>query len=142
MDVDLEPIIGGLTALIVFLALSTPIIVVGVIYYLKQRLEHKQIIAAIEKGTPLSELKPVRPAKPTGPPWIKNLTAGVAMLIIAAGFACIPLLEYDYGQPLAFFIVAVILFAVGISRIIRGLLQRKTQWQIQASDEAVTGGGN
>jgi len=58
---DFEPIIGGLTALIVFIALSTPLIVIGMIYYYKKRLEHKQIMAAIEKGTPLSELRPPKP---------------------------------------------------------------------------------
>jgi hypothetical protein len=44
-------------ALIVALSFL-PVIVVGVVYYLKKRLEHKQIMAAIEKGTPLSELRP------------------------------------------------------------------------------------
>ncbi len=140
MEDILEPIVGGLTALIVFVGLSTPIIVVGVIYYYKKRLEHKQIMAAIEKGTPLSELKP---AKPTGPLWIKNLTSGIAMLIVAAGLACIPLLGHFDGPPgpppFVYFVVAVIFFAIGISRLIRGLLQRKTQQQTQSSDQTDAG---
>jgi hypothetical protein len=119
-----KDIADGITLILVFVALSTPIIIIGLIYYLKKRLEHKQIMAAIEKGTPLSELKP---AKPTGPLWIKNLTFGIAALIIAAGFVCMPLLGYGYDQPLGFYVVAVVLFAIGISRLIRGLLQRKTQ---------------
>lgn len=124
-------IADGITVILVFLGLSAPIIIIGLIYYLKKRLEHKQIMAAIEKGTPLSELKP---AKPTGPLWIKNLTSGIALLILAAGFACIPLLGYSYDDgppPFVFFVVAVVFFAIGISRLIRGLLQRKTQQQIQ-----------
>jgi hypothetical protein len=133
---DLEPIIGGLTALIVFIGLSTPVIVVGVIYYLKKKLEHKRIMAAIEKGTPLSELMLVPPPKPIGPLWIKNLTAGIAMLIIAIGLASMPFLGYFEGPPpFVYFIVAVILFAIGISHIIRGLLQRKIPEQIQPSNQ-------
>jgi len=133
---DLEPIIGGLTALIVFVGLSTPVIVVGVIYYLKKRLEHRQIMLAIEKGTPLSEL---RPAEPIGPLWIKNLTAGIAMLIIAAGLTCMLLIRYpDSSLLFVFLIVAVILFAIGISRLIRGLLQRKTKQEIQSLEQTNT----
>jgi hypothetical protein len=132
---DLEPIIDGLTALIVFVGLSTPIIVVGVIYYLKKRLEHKRIMAAIEKGTPLSEIMPVPPPKPTGPLWIKNLTAGIAMLIIATGLAAMPFLGYFEGPPpFVYFIVAVIFFAIGVSHLIRGLLQRKIPEQFQSSN--------
>jgi len=128
---DFEPIIGGLTALIVFVGLSTPIIVVGVIYYLKKRLAHKQIMAAIEKGTPLSELMLAPPAKPTGSLWIKNLTAGIALLIISAGlvgfrFVCREVMTLP-GEVWGWFFVALILFAIGVSRLMRGLLQRKTE---------------
>lgn len=136
---DLDPIIGGLTALIVFVGLSTPVIVVGVIYYLKKRLEHRQVMAAIEKGTPLSELKP---PKRTGPLWIKNLTAGIALLVVSAGLIGF---RFAYGEAIAlpgelwgWFFVALILFAIGVSRLIRGLLQRKTekaQSQIQPSNQ-------
>ncbi len=124
----LEPIIGGLTVLIIFLGISSPIIVIGLIYYLKRRLEHKQIMAAIEKGTPLSDLKPL---KPTGPLWIKNLTAGIALLIISAGLVGVRLVcngtVIFQGELWGWFFVALILFAIGVSRLIRGLLQRKTE---------------
>ena len=128
----IESIAGGLTVLIIFLGLSSPIIIIGLIYYLKKRLEHKQIIAAIEKGTSLSQLRPV---KPTGPLWIKNLTAGIALLIVAAGIVCIQLATgYDYGQSFGIYFLALILFAFGISRLIRGLLQRKAEKQPQTSN--------
>jgi hypothetical protein len=134
---DLDPIVGGLTAFIVFVGLSTPIIVVGLIYYFKKRLAHKQIMAAIEKGTPLSELVP--PAKPTGPLWIKNLTAGIALLIISAGLVVIGFICCEGEIPddddiWMLFIVGLILFGIGVSHLIRGLLQRKTQQQIQSKD--------
>ncbi len=132
----IEPIIGGLTVLIIFLGLSSPIIIIGLIYHLKKRLEHKQIMAAIEKGTPLSELKP---AKLTGPLWIKNLTAGIALLIFAIGLVCIQLARGCYFESFGFYFLALILFAFGIARLIRGLLQRKTekvQTQIQPSKQS------
>jgi len=126
----LEPIVGGLTVLIIFLGISSPIIIIGLIYYLKKRLEHKQIMAAIEKGTPLSEL---RPPKSAGPAWIKNLTAGIALLIIALGLGVA-----GPGGNVDNFLVFV-LGGVGIAFFIRGLLQRKTQRQIQPSDQSNAG---
>ena len=137
MTEAIEVIGASLGVLIIFLALSSPIIIIGLIYYLKKRLEHKQIMAAIEKGTPLSELKP---AKPAGPVWIKNLTAGIALLIIAVGLICMRLVQgYDYDESFGYLLVGLIFFAFGISRLIRGLLQRKTQRQIQSSDETNAG---
>jgi len=93
-----EPIVGGLTVLIIFLGLSSPIIIIGLVYYLKKRLEHKQIMAAIEKGTPLSEL---RPLKPKGLLWIRSLTAGIAFLVISLPFLYMffaPLFRGDYSK--------------------------------------------
>ena len=124
----LEQIVGGLTVVIIFLGISSPIIIIGLIYYLKRRLEHKQIMAAIEKGTPLSDLKPL---KPTVPLWIKNLTAGIALLIISAGLVGVRLVWNRTailpGELWGWFFVALILFAIGVSRLLRGLLQRRTE---------------
>ncbi len=135
----LEPIAGGLTVLIIFLGLSSPLITIGLIYYFKKRLEHKQIMAAIEKGTPLSELRPVEPAKQAGPLWIKNLTAGIAMIIVGIGLACMPLSGYLIGPPpFVYFVIAVILFAIGISHLVRGLLQHKTEQQTPSNNNRIS----
>jgi hypothetical protein len=114
----------GITVILIFLGISSPLIVIGLVYYLKKRLEHKQILAAIEKGTPLSEL---RPPKPKGPLWIKNLTTGITFLIIAAGFVCIPL------------IFATVFLAIGASALVRGLLQRKYPLQEPPAGQGDTG---
>jgi len=124
-------IADGITVFIIFLGLSSPLIIIGLVYYLKKRLEHKQILAAIEKGTSLAELKPV---KPTGPLWIKNLTAGIALLIFAVGLVCIQLVRGYYFESFGFYFLALILFAFGIARLIRGLLQRKAEKQPQTSN--------
>ena len=121
----------GIEVLIIFVGMSSPLIIIGLIYYLKKRLEHKQILAAIEKGTSLSQLRPVKPA---GPLWIKNLTAGIALLIIAAGLICIQLVRGCHYESFGFYFVALILFALGIARLIRGLLQRKAEKQSRTSN--------
>jgi hypothetical protein len=129
----------GILVFLIFLGMASPVIIIGLIYFLKKRLDHKQVMAAIEKGTPLSDLKP---PKRTGPLWIKNLTAGIALLIISVGIAGVGFVYCDDGIPdenvWGLLIVALILFAIGVSRLIRGLLQRKTekaQRQIQPSNQ-------
>jgi hypothetical protein len=138
----MDDIAGGISVVLIFLGISSPLIIVGLVYYLKKRLEHKQILAAIDKGTPLSE---VRPPKPKGPLWIKNLTTGITFLIIAAGFVCIPLIFHGAMpfQQVGFvhFIVATVFFAIGASSVVRGLLQRKYPPQEPPAGQGNTGEG-
>ena len=99
---------------LIIIALAVPVIVIGVVYYLKKRFEHKQIMEAIEKGTPLSELKP---PKQNGKLWIKNVTIGVALIIIGFG-------AWWTGPGHG-------------SMLVRGLLYRKGQLQSQPSAGSV-----
>jgi len=109
----------------------------GILYsFYRKRLEHKQIMTAMEKGIPLSEVKP---AKPAGSLWVRNLTAGIGLVILAAGFLKLgwegferwigrgpfgspALAEYLHVVP---FVSGVIFLAFGVSRLLRGLLQWK-----------------
>jgi hypothetical protein len=122
-------IVQGITALIVFIGISSPIIVVGVIYYLKKRLEHKQIMAAIEKGTPLSEIMPPKP-KPAGPAWIKYVTTGIMLIIIGLSFTFLnPMHTNDVGT-----LIFAVLCGVGVAMLVRGLLHRKYYLKEPASN--------
>ena len=105
---------------IVFFVFVILIVAMGIFAALyKKRLEHKQIMAAIEKGTPLSDPKP---AKNKGPAWIRNLTAGIALLIIAIGFAyMVRKTQSDTGAALAGFIFC----GLRVCFLIRRLLLRK-----------------
>jgi hypothetical protein len=132
----MDNIAGGITVLLIFVGLSTPIIVLFLYLYLKKRLEHKQIMAAIEKGIAPSTIPAItiKPSKPTSPLWIKNLTAGIALLIIAAGLAIIPLIHHgthgESGNSIKYLIFALIAFAIGISYVIRGILQKQAEKQL------------
>jgi len=124
---DIEAIV---IVLIVFSALTASIVAICLATYSAKKLEHKQIIAAIEKGTPLSELKPLKPA---GLLWIRYLTAGVALLIIGLGFGLMRLNIFTQGGTKLF--IAFVLVAIGMAWLIRGLLYRKYQLRIQSSDK-------
>ena len=122
-------ILTGIMVLIIALGVSSPIIVVGVVYYLKKRLEHKQIMTAIEKGTPLSEIIPPKP-KPVGPAWIKYVSTGIALIIIGLGFTFLKPMHTSHVGSFIF----VVLCGIGIAMLIRGLLHRKYYLKEQASN--------
>jgi len=121
----MEQMLGpSLGVFIIFLGISSPVIVVCVVYYLKKRLEHRQIMAAIEKGTPLSEL---RPPKQNGALWIRSLTFGITLLIIGLGWGFVG--PGGTGNIL----LTIVLVGIGLAWLIRGLLYRKYQPQSQPS---------
>ena len=116
--------------LIVFTSICSPIIIAGLVYYAKKRFEHTQIMAAIEKGTPLSELRPVK--KHTGPAWIRETTSGIAMLIIAVGLTLVIVLMLNFGAPGPFMIlllIPVVFFGNGIAALIRGRMLKNAPQQ-------------
>jgi hypothetical protein len=125
-----------------------PFIMVMVIFALlvwflitKKRLEHQQIMAAIEKGTPLSEIKPVE-LKKKEINWIKSLTTGIALLLIGSGWIimrfigrgfCFADAEANSGVSFA----ALVLIAIGTAGIIRGILLRKAEKALSADKSAL-----
>ena len=120
-----------LISIVKFMLFLLPLILIIAYFFYKRRLEHKQILAAIEKGLPLAKIKP---PKQTGPQWIKCLTTGIVLLIITAGLAITMFIasitsgaDMAETRMLACFFICVILFAVGVSRIIRSILLRKSQ---------------
>ncbi len=121
---------------IVFSSITIAAIIIGLIAYFCKRLEHKQILAAIEKGTPLSELKPPKKQQ-NGSFWIRSLTFGIAMVII--GIALILVGSGTIGSPGGHFL-AFVLFAIGVAWIVRGLLYRRYQPQGRLSANGNTAG--
>ena len=115
---------------IVFSSIATVAIIIGVLIFFAKRLEHKQIMAAIEKGTPLSDLKRTKP-EPVGPVWIKYLTGGITLFFIGLAF-----MAAGSGimgiRGLGSF-VAFILCGIGIAWLVRGLLCRKYEIQNRLS---------
>ena len=112
---------------IVFASMTTVAILIGLIVYFGKRLEHKQILAAIEKGTSLSELRPPK-KQMNGSLWIKTLTFGIALMIIGLSLLLVVGPRRMGGASTLF---AFVFFGIGIAWLIRGLLYRKYQEQNQ-----------
>jgi len=114
---------------IIFSSMTTVAIVIGLLVFFAKRLEHKQILAAIEKGVPLSGLKPPK-SEPAGPAWVKYLTSGIAIFFIGLAFMFGGAV-WDKGGVGPF--VAFIMCGIGLAWVVRGLLYRKYQEKNQLS---------
>ncbi|MBU2596779.1 MAG: hypothetical protein KJ757_04375 [Planctomycetes bacterium] len=134
VDIGLWPFILGALPFIMIVLIAAML----TWYFLnKKRLEHQQILTAIEKGTPLSELRPV---KQKGPNWIINLSAGIGLSLMGLGLIAVILsvtkCQLDDGAGFGLFI-ALIFLTVGIARLIRGILQRKADKALSAEKSAL-----
>jgi hypothetical protein len=105
----------GVAVALVLIGSWMPLVIIGIFYYLKKRLEHKRIMGAIEKGIPLSQLRKARPA-PRGDEWIRSLSRGAAMIIAGFGFIVF------HGITL---LVGFLLFALGVYLVTGSYLRRK-----------------
>jgi len=96
-------------------------------------MQHKQVMAAIEKGIPLSDFKRHTWKSPN---WITSISIGVGMLIIAVGLFC---MFWKHPCDTGAFLAAFIFCGIGAFFVIWGLFQRKTQRRIQPSDKTEAG---
>ncbi|PKL46489.1 MAG: hypothetical protein CVV39_07170 [Planctomycetes bacterium HGW-Planctomycetes-1] len=135
VDMGNWPFILGALPLVIVIVL----IVMLTWYFLnKKRLEHQQILAAIEKGTPLSELRPV---KQKGPNWIGNLTVGITFFLMGLGWFILVLLDFgntseaEGGSGLSY--AAMAFLAIGIAFIVKGILQRSAEKAMSAEKSAL-----
>ena len=136
VDIGAWPFIIGSLPFVVLISL----IVMLTWYHLnKRRFEHQQILAAIEKGTPLSELRPI---EKKGADWIRSLTIGIAFLFIGIGMVIIASISVLSAYPdkdagFGLFIASVVSLAFGTAITIRGLLLRKYDKALSSDKSAL-----
>ena len=141
----MDQIAGGLEVFIIFLGMSTPLIVIGLVYYFLKRLEHKRIIAAIEKGVPIPELGIVskKQKKNEGPGWIKDQSKGITLLIIGLGIGFV---LWNFGSgledlvgmgstPWVFWIIPIVFSDNGIGLIVRSRMRKKYEKPAPAEED-------
>ena len=121
-----------LVVLIVFTAPAVPILIIGLVYYNKKKLEQKQILAAIEKGVPVAELNigTKKQNKSAGPGWIQDQSKGITLLVIGIGIglAFLPFLGFGRApNPTmhVMWIVPIVFLGNGIGLLIRANMRRK-----------------
>jgi hypothetical protein len=128
-----------MSAVFLFLLL-VPIIILMLFFFYKKKLQHQQILAAIDKGQPVSELLAAPAEKAKG--WLSNISAGIGLIFVAVALLVlyIPAGVYiSHNLPRnALVVIPIILLGMGITRLIRGICQRKEadKEKEQAPEEA------
>jgi hypothetical protein len=136
VDIGSWPFIVGSMPFIVVITL---IVMLTRYHLVKKRLEHQQILAAIEKGTPLSEL---RPPVDKGPHWVRSLSIGVIFLLIGIGNLVIGTLSYISGYPdkdagFGLFLASAVFLSLGGGGITCGILLRKADKALSSDKSAL-----
>ena len=119
-----------LIVLIVFTAPAVPILIIGLVYYYKKKLEQKQVLAAIEKGVPVAELNlgAKKQSKSQGPGWIQDQSKGITLLVIGIGIAIafwFFVTSLGGGVFNVMWIVPVVFLGNGFGLLIRSNMRRK-----------------
>ena len=115
-----------MTAVYLFLVL-VPICLILLFFFYKKKLQHQQILAAIEKGHPIEDLlaKPAKQEKG----WLSNISAGVGLIFVAIALLILYAPAGVYiGHNLprnSLVVIPIVLIGLGITRLIRGIYQKK-----------------
>ena len=127
--------------LITFIAPAIPILIIGMVYYHKKKLEQQQIIAAIEKGVPVAELNigGKKPNNNEGPGWIQDQSKGITLLVIGIGIGIAFLAFLGFGRAPnptmhVMWIVPVVFLGNGIGLLIRSKMRRKYEKEEPAEE--------
>ena len=127
---DLEGILA------IVLIFGGPLLIVFVIClfrFLKARMRHREILAAIEKGMTLPE-----PgfSKPRIPRWITNVAIGTAFIVFSPAFILVGMgAGNEVGGNEKTMVIcgtampSLIFLSIGLFFFIRGLLLRKHEYQ-------------
>jgi len=127
-DIIVPAIVFGSIVLIVF--------VVALFRFLRARMRHKEVLAAIEKGVAIPDLSTAKPRIPRG---ITNIALGIALIVLSPAFmlhglaACsiqgmeslAPTIIWGSAFP------SLVCFSIGLFCFIRGLMLRKYEKENQ-----------
>lgn len=125
-----------MTGLYLFL-LVLPILFILVIVFYRKKYQHQQILAAMEKGIPISELV----AKPTPKDreinWVRSLSAGAGFIFMGGILAWLWLWQQKETGTMDYrwLIVPIVIGGIGLIYLLRGILQRNCDKKKQRSEK-------
>jgi hypothetical protein len=102
--------------------------------FLKARMRHKEILAAIEKGVALPEPPP---SKPRIPRWITSVAIGIAFIVFSPAFVLVGMGVGSHADTARITVIcgtampSLICLSIGLFFFIRGILLRKYEKQAQ-----------
>ena len=123
---------GILAILLIFGGPVLIVFVVCLFRFLKARMQHREILAAIEKGMTLPELPLSKPRIPT---WITNVAIGTAFIVFSPAFVLVGMGACNEVGDMKTTVIcgtampSLIFFSIGLFFFIRGMLLRRHECQ-------------
>jgi len=125
--VVIDPVGPMLLSAVYLFLLLMPIVLILLFFFYKKKCQHQQILAAIEKGHPVTDLLAAPVKKEKG--YVANISAGVGLIFVAIALLVLygPAGVYiSHNLPRnALVVIPIVLIGMGITRLIRGIYQKK-----------------
>lgn len=122
--VKIDPMGPMLMSAVYLFMIILPILIVLLIVFYKKKYQHQQILAAIEKGIPITDLiaKPVPQNREIN--WIRSLSTGIGLLFVAISSMLLAVVAFP-TKDVGFMVVSIVAGGVGVIYLLQGILQRK-----------------
>jgi len=103
------------------------------IVFYKKKYQHQQILVAMEKGLPITDLIAKPQPRNREVNWVSSLSAGIGFLFVGlalAGFFVWTKVASSVGslEP-KFLVIPIVIFGLGLIFLFRGILQRNYEKQ-------------
>ena len=144
-EVVIDPMGPMMMSAVYLLLVMLPLVLILLFFFYKKKLQHQQILAAMDKGLPVKDLLEPPKQKETG--WVANISAGIGLIFVGVALLLIyiPADVYKANSPnILLLIIPVVIFGIGLTRLIRGLFQKKSdkegKQEEESEPEALPGG--
>ncbi len=136
--VVVDPMVPMFMAAVYMFLILLPFVMVLLLGFYRSKHRHLQILAAMEKGLPISDLI----AKPRNREvnWVRSLSAGIGFLFVglalAGFFVCTRIASVGGRIEPLFLIIPIVVFGLGLIFLFRGILQKNYEKQKQKENTA------
>ncbi len=138
--VVVDPLVPmAMSALYLFLILLPLLLILLIVFY-KKKLQHQQILVAMEKGLPITDLIAKPQPRNREVNWVSNLSAGIGFLFV--GLALAGYFVWTNVAPgvtsveSTFLILPIVIFGLGLIFLFRGILQKNYEKRKQKENTA------
>jgi hypothetical protein len=112
-----------------------PFLLVLLIVFYKKKLQHQQILVAMEKGLPITDLIAKPQPRNREVNWVRSLSAGIGFLFVGLMLTAIWVWLYMTGEArqvaIIWLVIPVVIAGLGLIYLFRGILQKNYEKQKQ-----------
>jgi hypothetical protein len=123
---------------IYLLLILLPVILILLLVFYKKKLQHQQILVAMEKGLPISDL--IEKPRNKEVNWVRSLSAGIGFLFIGLLLTAIWGWLYVTGEPrtasIIWLVIPILISGWGLIFLTRGILQKNYEKRKQKENAA------